>query len=360
MMAKYSKRISRRFPRGFTLVELLVVIAIIGVLVALLLPAVQAARESARRTTCQNNEKNHGLACLNYESTKKVYPPGSFVANRSTANGLSWHVIIMPYIEQGALEGEIARQMQEYKEKNQDKDMSAEALDSINELAVDIYLCPSDEIDFDKFQKDQRVVNYAGVSGSFIARHVRSGQGFPDCAPDFPNKDPHDECVGPKGFCNPINIDGMMFPGSDVGHSQITDGTSNTFLIGERWYQMRTWTVGVWHSDFDPDRLPPVGVVPYQACSSSAKNIDGQYLPNANLNVVGYYASHDNATDRPEMPSGAQRTMLFNDMLFGSQHPGGANFVFADGSVHFISDDIDEVLYEALASRNGGETISEF
>lgn len=350
---------SKQSRHGFTLVELLVVIAIIGVLVALLLPAVQAARESARRMTCQNNEKNYGLACLNYESTKKVFPPSSLVVNRTSANGLSWHVIIMPYIEQGALEGEIARQMEEY-QKKYNKVMTAEALEGINEFAVEIYICPSDEIAYDKFQQDQRVVNYAAVAGSYLARHVRSGQGFPDCAPDFPNKDPYDECVGPKGFCNPINIDGMMFPGSDVKHGQITDGVSNTLLIGERWYQMRSWTIGVWHSDFDPDRLPPVGVVPYLACSSSAKNIDGQYLPNANLNVVGYYASHDNATDRPDMPPGAQKTMLFNDLLFGSQHPGGANFVFADGSVHFISDDIDEVLYEALGSRDGEETISEF
>ncbi|MCH8841333.1 MAG: DUF1559 domain-containing protein, partial [Planctomycetes bacterium] len=84
MIAKYSKRDSRRSLHGFTLVELLVVIAIIGVLVALLLPAVQAARESARRMSCQNNEKNMALACLNYESTKRVFPPGALNAEKSS------------------------------------------------------------------------------------------------------------------------------------------------------------------------------------------------------------------------------------------------------------------------------------
>src|SRR5262245_5963519 len=75
---------------AFTLVELLVVIAIIGILVALLLPAIQAAREAARHTKCVNNLKNIGLACLNYESAKKAYPPSSTIANDKTINGLSW------------------------------------------------------------------------------------------------------------------------------------------------------------------------------------------------------------------------------------------------------------------------------
>src|SRR3954471_20063556 len=93
----------RRAAPGFTLVELLVVIAIIGILVALLLPAIQAAREAARRTKCVNNLKNIGLACLNYESTKKSYPPSSTIATDISTNGLSWEVLILPYIEEGGI-----------------------------------------------------------------------------------------------------------------------------------------------------------------------------------------------------------------------------------------------------------------
>src|SRR3954462_14274961 len=84
---------------GFTLVELLVVIAIIGILVALLLPAIQAAREAARRTKCVNQLKNIGLACLNYESARKTYPPSSTNASNVNINGLSWHMLILPYVE---------------------------------------------------------------------------------------------------------------------------------------------------------------------------------------------------------------------------------------------------------------------
>src|SRR5262249_10006059 len=93
---------------AFTLVELLVVIAIIGVLVALLLPAVQAAREAARRSQCQNNVKNIGLACLNHETAKGKYPPGGRPANQATNNGLSFHVLILPYVEQGAVDSNVA------------------------------------------------------------------------------------------------------------------------------------------------------------------------------------------------------------------------------------------------------------
>src|SRR4051812_7524731 len=88
---------------GFTLVELLVVIAIIGILVALLLPAIQSAREAARRTKCINNLKNVGLACLNYESSKNSYPPSSTNANDVAINGLSWEVLILPFIEEGGI-----------------------------------------------------------------------------------------------------------------------------------------------------------------------------------------------------------------------------------------------------------------
>src|SRR5688572_25865626 len=102
-----SYKIERSASKGFTLVELLVVIAIIGVLVALLLPAVQAAREAARRMKCQSNMKNIGLACLNYESANRTYPPGARPANQATNNGLSFNVLILPYVEQGAIDSNV-------------------------------------------------------------------------------------------------------------------------------------------------------------------------------------------------------------------------------------------------------------
>src|SRR6201988_3028453 len=105
METKFCRR--SRSLAAFTLVELLVVIAIIGILVALLLPAIQAAREAARRTKCVNNLKNIGLACLNYESSKKSYPPSSTIADDVNTNGLSWHVLILPYVEEGGIDSTI-------------------------------------------------------------------------------------------------------------------------------------------------------------------------------------------------------------------------------------------------------------
>src|SRR5688572_6935349 len=107
-MHPYNKRRTNH-SSAFTLVELLVVIAIIGILVALLLPAIQAAREAARRTKCVNQLKNIGLACLNYESANKAYPPGSTFALKKdgtifpSASGLGWPVLILPYMEESGV-----------------------------------------------------------------------------------------------------------------------------------------------------------------------------------------------------------------------------------------------------------------
>jgi len=356
-----SLSVARTAGRGFTLVELLVVIAIIGVLIALLLPAVQAAREAARRMKCQNNLKNIGLACLNYETAKKVLPPGSTVVTASGANGMSWCVSILPYIEQGALDSTVLQRLKSIQQST-GKDPDAYQLDELNDIEMSLYLCPTDD-NFeikDKFRGDKsRSSSYAGITGSYMASYkMRTGS-------DSACNKPDDECVGPRGGqCNAINTDGLLYPGSEVKMSQINDGTSNTLMVGERWYQLRIWTAGNYHGD-DPPRgvanfkRPPTGYTPMKSCSSAAKNFEDKYPINANLNIVGYYISHQNETDRPEKPAGAPTGMLFNDFPFGSFHTNGANFVQADGSVEFLTDNIDPAVYLAKASRNGGETFND-
>jgi prepilin-type N-terminal cleavage/methylation domain-containing protein/prepilin-type processing-associated H-X9-DG protein len=370
---------SRSSSRAFTLVELLVVIAIIGVLVALLLPAVQAAREAARRASCQNNLKNIGLACLNYESARGKYPPGAINAKDTTYNGDSWQMEILPYMEQGALDSQSAGYLQSLRttpttevdfytviEKAKAGDATAKAL--VEGLkGIVIFGCPSDDAAevVDKFSPELRASNYAGVAGSFAARNPSITCPASYTAPDYMSVG----CVGPgKGSdlsSNPINIDGILYPGSKVEQSQVSDGTSNTLMAGERWYQVRAWPFGSWYNTAlttgggvrgTKERPPhtPVG-----SFASACKNIDGVNLPpNASLSAVGYYVGHD-PSDRPGDVAAGNRNLSFHNLPFQSFHAGGVNFVRADGSVSMLTDSINPDLYNALASRNGEETISE-
>jgi hypothetical protein len=157
-----------------------------------------------------------------------------------------------------------------------------------------------------------------------------------------------------------LNIDGMLWPGGNVKASRITDGTSKTFMVGERWYQFRVWTAGNYWSigmtvgfGTVAPKFGPLG-----NASSSAKNISWNIPPNADLNVVGYYSAHDNTIDRPPKPDGAPGGMAYNNFPFASFHKGITNFVRADGGTESVTDNIDPQVYTAYASRNGDEVFN--
>lgn len=351
---------------AFTLVELLVVIAIIGILVALLLPAIQAAREAARRTKCVNNLKNIGLACLNYESANKCYPPSSTIARNSkypTANGLSWCVLILPYVEESGIGDSIKTYVDNYRKANTNNDGSPQDPDvydpafstQSNAAELTLYQCPSDQTAeiVDKFNKSFKSGSYSGVAGSYKSR-----PGASTCPSDYTAagylKIP---CV------TDLNIDGMLFPGGSVKvrTKSVTDGTSKTLMIGERWYQLRVWTAGNYYSGMMGSGIKtsfPTSV-PTGSYSSAAKNISQNIPPNPNLDVVGCYSGHDNATDRPNMANLGVCKTPFNDLPFGSFHPGVTHFVRADGGTEVIANDIDLAVYAAFASRNGGEVFNQ-
>jgi prepilin-type processing-associated H-X9-DG protein len=154
----------------------------------------------------------------------------------------------------------------------------------------------------------------------------------------------------------------MLYMGSKVSTKDVVDGTSNTLLAGERWYSLRAWTVGGYWTQGEGvgfNKTPPKGPNPGQN-GFGYKNVDRRYPINASLASVGYYYLHNTQKEqRPIQDAPTDKlTMGTNDLLFGSFHSGGANFVYADGSVHFLGDDLDGVVYEALASKNGGETIN--
>ena len=164
----------------------------------------------------------------------------------------------------------------------------------IKQLKVPILLCPSDENAQDKFRADFRAISYAGVAGSAFSRRDA------------------DHVIGnPGGTCGQINVDGILFPASDIRPRHITDGLSKTALIGERWYQLRLWPAGAYHNQGGPWGLTEAPSKPVPTtCASSCKNFDARLMINPDLNVVGYYVNHDQR-DRPIMPPGAQRTITF-------------------------------------------------
>jgi len=364
-----------RFGRlaGFTLVELLVVIAIIGILVALLLPAIQAARAAAQRTQCQNNLKNIALACLNYESSRGELPPGSLLAldslgrTRDQASGLGWPVLILPYLEDALIAEDAIEAFKETGNAYVTGTTGAVGVfNELNKLKPPMYLCPSDgELPYqiEKFANPEwKGMSYAGVSGSYYAR-------WGDC----PNKKtPGIYCVAQSvsNLFGPNNYDGLLIQGWPVSLNQVTDGTSKTLLIGERFYQIRTWMIGAYAK---PPQDPPsdrtnlaVADGPQPVAALFAiKNLTDQWPINHDP-FAACYKDHQNTYsdrpggDRPTVPDSTPRLITVNDLPFGSFHVGGANFCYGDGSVKLLPEDIDFEVYLALGSRNGEETVSGF
>ncbi|HEY0984769.1 DUF1559 family PulG-like putative transporter [Schlesneria sp.] len=294
----------RRIPRGFTLIELLVVIAIIAVLIALLLPAVQQAREAARRTQCKNNLKQIGLALHNYHDNFSTLPPGWIGVTGTTPdvfgmNGWGWASKILPQIDQGPLYNSI--------------NFSAKMESPANAIArispISAFRCASDTAPGSvwKIQDESAtdlaelaVANYIGVFGTSEMDH---------CA-DHPNA----PCMG----------EGTFFQNSRVQIRDITDGLSNTLIVGER--RTRRDNGYSWTSTW-------AGVV-----------------ANGDDAITRVLGSSDHTPNNP--------ANHIDD--FSSYHVGGAHFVLGDGSVRFISANMDHGLYQNLTTRAAGDLVGEF
>ncbi len=297
----------RHKTRGFTLVELLVVIAIIGILIALLLPAVQAAREAARRSQCSNNLKQHGLGLHNYHDTFQTLPPGGMWHRPNTAgrggNSLSWCTFVLPFIEQGPLHDKI--------------DFGAHVWttnQAISDTKVAALLCPSCPVELGG--GTNFTLHYYGVQGPKGVNPL-NGQAYSLL-----------DTGGWAGHGGYARSGGMPSPGPDPADGatlggpcklrDLQDGTSNTFLVGEiSWKDAncyRPWVRGTSTNT-----------------AASSKNI------NYGINVQRYTSGN------------------FNDVSFGSDHPGGCQFVMGDGAVKFVSETVDFDVYRATASRDGGE-----
>ena len=362
------QRGQRRTDRGFTLVELLVVIAIIGILVALLLPAVQAAREAARRMNCQANMKNIALAMLNYESANNAYPPGA-TYGRTAVNHPGWHFTILPYLEDKSLFDTVNAAVEEFEANNpgSEIDFGSGSLGNppLRDINISVYQCPSDPEPFADAafggSGGEPATNYAGVMGAAGAHgeYVQNNIGFGGvgaCRNGTQNG--LYDCYGSLGSLGSehVNADGMLFPQSRVKVGQVTDGTSKTYLVGERWYIQRLWSQGARYTGVPAGQDIPDEPRICGSCFSYAnKNITPRVPINADLNRVGFAVYHEPQDARPGPPTAAE-ILGHSNLPFGSFHPGGANFAYADGSVHFENDDIDDALYIARGSRNLDDT----
>jgi prepilin-type N-terminal cleavage/methylation domain-containing protein len=297
-------RIGPRPATAFTLVELLVVIAIIGLLVAILLPAVQAARESSRRSGCTNNLRQLGTAIHSYHGQYGRFPPGAELHDLEGLPSISWRVLILPQMEEGVL----------YDQVNPTPDGGATNW-AAKYRTIAAYICPSapPQPDSDQVLKES---NYWGISGA--ARN--------------------DEWIDLEdNSCGDLYTNGLLYPDSRNKAAKVEDGTSHTLAIGERNYIFYPWTTGAtWR-----------GQPPTQICSGATNNL--RYPINADKDYFGYCVRDFDA------PSPQVRTMLLNDIFFGSHHPTIAQFCFADSSVHTISDDIDFTVLEDLATIAGHE-----
>jgi prepilin-type N-terminal cleavage/methylation domain-containing protein/prepilin-type processing-associated H-X9-DG protein len=362
-------RIARwRGGRAFTLIELLVVIAIIAVLIALLLPAVQAAREAARRAQCINNMKQIGLAIMNYESANGCFPPGAIHYQENPydcsvpSKGYSLFLLIMPYVEETPLYNAVNFTMPT------GGDFTTPVLAPAREVqatalltTIQSYICPSDLPQISKTSgsgNHYSQCSYAACAGTRDIWHWWCG-----CP------------SSPGGVCTSspdIPPDGVFGGGFVCKLSGVTDGTSNTIFAGEfsRFVNdpdpiFNSWTRALWFGSSLP------GTARNQCLAGTAPRINAPLYPG---DVAAFQGSWTwltgNTDDWLYFPSPDAR--VAGQYGFRSLHPGGANFLFGDGSVHFLKASIDigapawstnpsQVnigVYRKLSTRAGGETIS--
>lgn len=314
------RRAQRICRRGFTLVELLVVIAIIGVLVGMLLPAVQAARESARRAQCSNNLKQIGLATLGHLNARNYYPAGtthsSDDGDATGVAGFGWAAQILPYMEEKDLANRLGIPSGELHDI-----LSNATKRNLAQVPITMYRCPSDSSNPLNEQRPFSGTKYGdtvAARANYIANH---GTHFVTL----------DKITNLK-----LDPFGLFWPESRLGSASVTDGTSKTLMVGER---NSKHAAGVW-----------VGVRSYFSDGDSG-------LPQ----VFGISDARINARD----DSGKRG--------FSSEHSGGAFFVYADGHVDFVDEEIDfnqtgatstltsdleqTGLYQRLLRRNDGQLI---
>ncbi len=350
---------NRCHAAGFTLVELLVVIAIIGILVALLLPAIQAAREAARRASCTNNLKNLGLAVLNHHDIKKHFPVsmGYLLEGGEEPAGVDqpcagWILNVLPQLEEqslfdqfvqaGAFEGTYTQQnlgcLRPQLNHGVGSIKNGISAPALMQVQLSVLQCPSDEsvrqlsnTQFEWSLCNVALTSYKGVLDDTLLGQAEGSQYKNDVPAEYMSgiyTEPTTSPVpGTDRDCHrDMRCRGIFFRHSyrrPVTIAKVTDGTSKTLMIGEdspdyNKHSAAYYSNGDW-------------------CSCNLPLNHGMTLPPGDPTFLNTW---------------------WEGQGFRSKHPGGAHFCFVDGSVRFVQEDVDNVVYRTSCTRNGTEAVA--
>ncbi|MDR3633916.1 MAG: DUF1559 domain-containing protein [Isosphaeraceae bacterium] len=296
------------YRAAFTLIELLVVIAIVAVLIALLLPAVQAAREAARRLGCQDNLKQIGLAMHSYHATHNVFPIG-YVAQanadlNATTPGWGWASAILPQIEQGPL----------YNAANLNLPIEDASNFTVRTTALTVYACPTDRF-----------------AGQFSVTDINGNPIADAWSNSYAGNFGRDVNIAK----NPTGGNGLFMRNLAFGVNDITDGTGETILVGERATLLT--------------KTPWAGAINGGTC---------RITPGSPSRSTAVKTAPIEPLARADTGGGTSDNLFFDPDDFFGAHPAGLYFLMADGSVRFVKSSISPSVYGNLASRNWGEVVS--
>jgi prepilin-type N-terminal cleavage/methylation domain-containing protein/prepilin-type processing-associated H-X9-DG protein len=318
---------------GFTLIELLVVIAIIAVLIALLLPAVQKVREAAARAQCQNNLKQIGLALNNYHGVNERFPSGG--EKTGPLYLIGWTAYVFPYIEEDNRLKGVQALSPNFLTTRMPWRFTAPphyGADPLFTTPIKMFICPSSELG--SASPDAGYPNNPEVNANNqAALHYRANGGSQSVG-FVPGHSTDPTLALYRGY----TTSGVIYPESRVRMTDISDGSASTLLVGEissawdwptrgisSWARIQPWTWGFYNYDG------------YSPTEGGYLMIDNKYV---------------------QYPIGYNGVCLPNNTPYRSNHSGGANFVFCDGSVHFLPNSTPLNILQALATRNGNEVIS--